>query len=250
MMFKMMKSTAVIALVSGSTMAMAESTPSPLAGDLSGNISVLSSYNLRGITNTPENSEATLQGGLTYTLDSGFYAGWWTSTLGENAYAGSPNALENNFFAGYNGAINDDLGFTVGTTYYYYYDIGTSNADGLELLLGLKYKDVGVTAQTLLEDTTWGNAGDTYFKAAYSYALPKNFSLDTALGLYYYKQSGDFIPDAATKNDFGFRHLDVGLSKELGDTGAKASMLYTFGGYDRMDVKQKNKVSFGLSYNF
>ena len=48
---------------------------------VSGNISVLSSYNLRGITNTPENKGATLQGGLDYNHASGFYAGWWGSTL-------------------------------------------------------------------------------------------------------------------------------------------------------------------------
>lgn len=236
----------VAASVSGVAMA---DTALPFSGEVSGNISVLSSYNLRGITNAPENTGATLQGGLDYVDNSGFYAGWWTSTLGEDVY-GVNSPLENNFYVGYNAAINDDLGFTVGTTYYYYYNIETEDANGFELLLGLDYKGVGLTAQTLLEDTAWGNTGDTYFKAAYSYALPKDFSLDTALGLYYYTQDGDFIPDAATKNDFGFRHFDIGLSKAIGETGATVGMLYTFGGYDRMEVKQKNKVALSLSYGF
>lgn len=120
--------------------------------------------------------------------------------------------------------------------------------NGFELLLGLSYKDLGITAQTLLEDTTWGNAGDTYIKGTYSYALPNDFSLDTALGLYAYEKSGDYVEE--TSESFGFRHFDIGLSKPLADTGVTASINYIIGGYDRMDVKQKNKVVFGLGYSF
>ena len=215
---------------------------------ISGNIGVLSSYNLRGITNVPENKDATIQGGLDYSHASGFYAGWWGSTL--NYGDDLPNGFENDFYAGYNGSINDDLGYTAGLTYYYYYDIDTSDANGLETMLGLSYKDFGLTAQTLLEDVSWGNAGDTYIKASYSYALPKDFSLDTALGLYAYQDSGDFEDTLGTTESFGFRHFDIGLSKPLADTGVTASMNYTVGGYDRADVKQKNKVVFGLKYEF
>ncbi|WP_216936107.1 MULTISPECIES: TorF family putative porin [unclassified Acinetobacter] len=212
---------------------------------VSGNISVLSSYNLRGITNTPENKNATLQGGLDYNHASGFYAGWWGSTLdyGDDL----PNAFENDFYAGYNGSINEDWGYTAGLTYYYYYDIGNTGSNGFETMLGLTYQDFGLTAQTLLEDLDWGNAGDTYLKGTYSYALPKDFSLDTALGLYIYAKDGDI---KGTENSFGFRHFDIGLSKPLADTGITASMNYIFGGYNRFEDKQKNKVVFGLGYSF
>ena len=228
--------------------AMAAVTTVPnvaMANEITGNIGVLSSYNLRGITNAPENESVTLQGGLDYAHESGFYAGWWTSTLGD-AYP--DNGLEHDFYVGYSASLNDDLAYTAGLTYYYYYDIETSAANGTELLLGLDYKGLGFTAQTLLEDTVWGNAGDTYFKAAYSYALPQNFSLDAALGLYFYEESGKYIDDS--KETFGFRHFDIGLSKPIGETGATASMTYTLGGYDRNEEKQKNKVAFGLTYSF
>ncbi len=88
--------------------------------------------------------------------------------------------------------------------------------------------------------------GNTYIKASYSYALPKDFSLDTALGLYAYQDSGDFEDNLGTTESFGFRHFDIGLSKPLADTGVTASMNYTVGGYDRADEKQKNKVVFGF----
>ena len=214
---------------------------------VSGNISVLSSYNLRGFTNAPENSGATLQGGLDYNHASGFYAGSWGSTLDYSLVEEGRDAFENNFYAGYSHSVNDDLGLTIGTTYYYYYE-SDEETNGFELLLGLSYKDLGITAQTLLEDTTWGNAGDTYIKGTYSYALPNDFSLDTALGLYAYEKSGDYVEE--TSESFGFRHFDIGLSKPFADTGVTASINYIIGGYDRMDVKQKNKVVFGLGYSF
>ena len=233
--------------------AMAAVTTVPnvaMANEVSGNISVFSSYILRGNTTGVENTGATLQGGLDYSNESGLYAGWWTSTLGTDSY-GTANPMEHDFYAGYNGSLAEDIGYTVGATYYYYYDVDTTQYNGFELLLGLDYKGIGFTAQTLLEDTGWGNAGDTYFKASYSYPLPKDFSLDTALGLYYYSDSGkyeDVYWD--TKEDVGFRHFDIGLSKAIGETGATASMNYIVGGYDRQGDKHKNKVVFGLSYDF
>lgn len=255
-----LKALAVAAVASASSFTFADEPTSPHS--VSGNIGVLSSYNLRGITNTPENKDATINGGIDYNHASGFYAGWWGSTLRysagtdlfENA-AGElvevetgevTNAFENDFYAGYSGSINDDWGYTVGLTYYYYYDIGNSGSNGFETMLGLTYKDLGITAQTLLEDLDWGNAGDTYLKASYSYALPKDFSLDTALGLYLYDKNGPI--EAA--DTFSFRHFDIGLSKALADTGVTASMNYILGGYDRNDVKQKNKVVLGLGYSF
>lgn len=239
-----LKALAVAAVASASSFTFADEPTSPHS--VSGNIGVLSSYNLRGITNVPENSGATLQGGLDYNHASGFYAGWWGSTLDYSLAEEGRDAFENNFYLGYSHAVNDDLGLTIGTTYYYYYESDVES-NGFELLLGMSYKDLGVTAQTLLEDTTWGNAGDTYIKGTYSYALPNDFSLDTALGLYAYEKSGDI---EGTTESFGFRHFDIGLSKPLGDTGVTASMNYIIGGYDRFDEKQKNKVVFGLGYSF
>ena len=62
---------------------------------VSGTIGVFSSYNLRGITNTPENEDATIQGGLDYSHASGFYAGWWGSTLGYSLVEEGRDAFEN-----------------------------------------------------------------------------------------------------------------------------------------------------------
>lgn len=237
---------AIAAVASVSSLTFADAPTSPHT--VSGNIGVLSSYVLRGNTAGLENSGATINGGLDYEHASGFYAGYWGSTLD---YGLGGSEFEHDFYLGYNGAINDDLAYQVGLTYYYYYDIGTSAADGFESILGLTYKDFGVTAQTLLEDTSWGNTGDTYILGSYSYGLPQDFSLNTSLGLYYNNDSGKYEGISyETKEDFSFRHLTVGLSKPIAETGVTASMDYIIGGKLRDETDLKNKVVFGLSYSF
>ncbi|ENV38908.1 hypothetical protein AYL20_15520 [Acinetobacter venetianus] len=236
-----------------STLAMAEESKLPFPGTVSGNISVVSSYNLRGITNSPENSGAAVQGGLDYS-HKGFYAGYWFSTLDYSYACLNPDckdvdardSFESDFYAGYKGNITEDLGYQVGGTIYYYYPGWEST--GYETIVGLSYKDFGVTAQTLLNNVTFGNKGDTYFLATYAPALPAGFTGKAQLGAYYYGDDDEFT--AKTEHSFAFRHATLGLSHALGDTGANWSLDYILGGYDRSDIKQKNKVVLGLAYAF
>lgn len=221
----------------------------PLAqGELSANIAVLSSYNLRGMTNDPENDKVAVQGGVQYDHKSGFYAGYWGSTLDynlENNPSTSDNSFENNLYAGYNYQVNDDLSFTLGGTYYLYYP--SDDANVFETLVSAQYKNASLSAQTLTDDVVWGNAGDTYLLASYSQPLKHDFSFNTAVGAYYYKKNGEFITD--TKESFAFRHATLGLSRDW-ENGLGWSLDYIVGSDDRMGVKQKNKVVMGLSYSF
>jgi uncharacterized protein (TIGR02001 family) len=238
-----LKALAVAAIATMSTVTFAdEGSSSPHS--ISGNIGVLSSYDLRGITNNPENEDATIQGGLDYEHASGFYAGYWASSLGD-AYSSS--ALEHDFYAGFKGSFNEDFGYQIGGVQYVY--TNTDDSDGFEVVLGLTYKDFGITSQTLVKDVAWGNAGDTYIAASYSYALPQDFSLNGTLGAYIYEDKGKYI-DETTESTFSFRHFTLGLSKPISDTGVTASMDFIAGGHDRMENKQKNKVVLGLAYSF
>lgn len=260
---------ASVVVASGLSSAVAaESTPLPFPGTITGNVGVYSSYNLRGITGgekdgvkwAPENEGPAVQGGLDYSHDSGIYLGYWFSTL-DYSYKGlqpkcqggncSKDSFESDFYGGYKGKITDDLGFQVGGTIYYYYPGWESL--GYETILGLSYKELSVTAQTLLNDVTFGNAGDTYFLATYAPALPAGFTGKFQVGAYWYDDSDPDLGNGymlTTKEDFAFRHATVGLSHPLGDTGATWSMDYIVGGYARDETKQKNKVVFGLSYAF
>ena len=245
-----LKALSLAILGAASTFTFAEEAPAS-EHTVSGNIGVVSQYVLRGNTASLENDNAAVQGGLDYSHSSGFYAGYWGSTLGYNAElpTETDKSFEHDFYAGFNGAITEDLGFTLGGTYYLYYPADDANV--FETLVGLNYKDFGITAQTLTDDVTWGNAGDTYFLASYSYGLPKDFTLNTSLGAYYYSDSGDYEGVTLdTQEDFNFRHFTVGLSHPLGDTGASVNMDYIVGGKLRDETDLKNKLVLGLKYEF
>ncbi len=245
---------ASVVLASGLSSAVAaESTPLPFPGTITGNISVVSSYNLRGITNAPEDDKAAVQGGLDYSHDSGFYLGYWFSTLGysyadlnPHSKGGNNTSFENDFYGGFKGKINDDLGYQIGGTIYYYMPGWEST--GYETMLGLSYKEFSVTAQTLLNNVTFGNKGDTYFLATYAPALPAGFTGKAQVAAYYYGDDDEFVTTGS--KDFNFRHATLGLSHPLGETGATWSLDMVFGGYDRLEAKQKNKAVLGLSYAF
>lgn len=253
MTFKKMAIAGAVAVSTFSSVAMAAETAQIFGGEVTGNIGILSSYDLRGITGNhqgttvPENDGATVQGGLDWSHESGFYVGYWGSTLDYSASpSSSKTSFEHDLYAGYNGSINDDLGYTVGGTVYYYYPGYEST--GYETLLGLSYKDFSLTAQTLLNNVTYGNKGDTYFLASYETALPGDFTGKAQLGAYFYGDEDEFT--VKTETDFAFRHFTVGLSHPLAATGADWSLDYIVGGYDRTETKQKNKVVLGLSYGF
>lgn len=217
-------------------------------GELTGNISILSSYNFRGMTNNPENKNAAVQGGLEYSHKSGAYVGYWASTLGYNAKdeTASDNSLENNIYGGYVYSINDDLSVNVGGTYYLYYP--SKNDNVFEPFIGVDYKDFSLYAHTLTKDVEWGNKGDTYVVASYSYPLKYDFSLNTSVAGSYFKNKGTFID--SSKEDIVFRHATVGLSREIANTGVTWGLDYIIGGHDRDGEKQKNKMVLGLSYDF
>lgn len=252
---------ASVVIASGLSGAVAaESTPLPFPGTITGNVGVYSSYNLRGITNAPENDSAAVQGGLDYSHDSGIYLGYWFSTLSYSYSDINPDcydangdlicknrkSFENDFYGGYKGKITEDLGYQIGGTIYYYSPGWEST--GYETILGLSYKQFSVTAQTLLNNVTFGNKGDTYFLATYAPGLPAGFTGKAQVGVYYYGDDDEFVTTGS--KDFNFRHATLGVSHPLGDTGATWSLDMIFGGYDRLEVKQKNKAVLGLSYAF
>ena len=86
------------------------------SAEITGNVSLVSEYAFRGISQTWE--RPAIQGGFDYTHSSGFYLGTWASNVSSNTF---PNAnMEWDFYGGYNGKINDDLSYNVGLLQYYY----------------------------------------------------------------------------------------------------------------------------------
>ena len=83
---------------------------------IAGNLSIISDYRFRGITQTFE--KPALQGGIDYSHSSGIYLGNWNSNV--NSGAGFPDGnLEMDFYGGYKMSLGD-FGLDFGAIYYYY----------------------------------------------------------------------------------------------------------------------------------
>ena len=82
----------------------------------SANVALASQYKFRGIDQTW--GRPAIQGGVDLAAANGLYAGAWASNVSGNSYPGG--SLELDLYAGYNGKIGNDLGYTVGAYGYVY----------------------------------------------------------------------------------------------------------------------------------
>ncbi len=229
-------------------------TPAPESPHkLTGNIGVHSMYLLRGIYR--ENDNTAIQGGVDYTHESGFYAGWWASNLGYSYDAATGttdpggNGFENDFYAGFAGTAGG-LSYKLGLIQYVYINVDDSNLT--EFLGNVGYGPFSLQAQYLLRDGWWGNSGDIYWTANYSTPLPKDFTFAASLGWYTYNDDDNSeMCVACTTEDSAFRHLNLTLSHPIGGTGANMYVQYTVAGEDRTgNDDYDNKVVLGLTYGF
>jgi hypothetical protein len=233
----------------------------------SANIGAVSNYIWRGVTQTGD--QAAIQGGLDVAHESGFYAGTWASNIdwddgaqdvsgavmadpttlsgfqededgnlvvtGATAGDPSPN-YELDLYAGFGGAINDDLSYDISAIYYAYPDGRYSDFAEIGASATYKWFTAG------LAYTVWGEAddapgvdeapftqGDLYYFGSLDFALPYDFGLSLRGGYYDfdYNEGG---------NDYG--HGGVTISKDAGDFGS-FSFNYDQVGRDTYDDEPK-----------
>ena len=268
----------------------------PVAPSWTGHVDLVSKYVLRGITSTygpgaplgnvgadaPESNKAALQWGADWSDPSGFYLGYFGSTinysykaLGES-YSNraisdfqAKKSVENDLYGGYNGKAGD-FSYTAGLTGYVY--INGKHANAIETKLSAGYGPFVASAQTLLDDVVWGNKGDTYWTLNYSTTLPYELTLTASLGYYTYKKEGKFLGSVDTLSgtacmpgegfftngclpsnrpvSSAFRHLIVGITQPIAKTGLTWGLQGILGGDNRFGVKQKNQLVATLSYGF
>ena len=119
-------------------------TAGSASAEVSGSVAVVSDYLFRGVTQTSE--KPALQGGITWTHDSGFYVGGWGSSISwlSDADPDVSSQVELDVFAGYGGKFGQsEFGYDVGLNYYGYpgdYPAGFNDPDTLELYFGLSWK--------------------------------------------------------------------------------------------------------------
>jgi uncharacterized protein (TIGR02001 family) len=221
--------------------------PAAALAETTGNVGVFSQYVLRGITNLPEDDDVTLQGGIDWTGESGFYLGYWGSTLSYRSAGAGSDGFENDFFAGYAGSAGR-LDYSVGLIQYYYLNVDDS--DLLEFAGSVAIGPATLGVEYLLQDGAWGNAGDAYWTLDYGADLPGGFSFAATLGYFTYDDSDPAQYGLETTTRSAFRHLDLSLSRAIGSTGAAMSLTYVLGGKDRVGTDQGDAVVFAVTYDF
>lgn len=95
--------------------AFAEETDPPAAVTVSGNVALTSDYRFRGVSLS--GGDAAIQGGITATHESGFYAGAWSSSIRGGPVYGEQ---ELDVFGGWSGEVTPGLKLDAGLLYYVY----------------------------------------------------------------------------------------------------------------------------------
>jgi uncharacterized protein (TIGR02001 family) len=91
-------------------------------GTFSGNVAFVTDYAFRGVSQTRESYAP--QGGLNWSHDSGFFAGFWGSRV--NFGGGSDAYMEQDYFVGYGGSVGA-MSYDLSVWYFYYPREGAFN---------------------------------------------------------------------------------------------------------------------------
>ena len=183
------------------------------ASEVTGSVTVVSDYLFRGITQTDQ--KPALQGGVTWTHDSGFYAGAWGSSISwlSDADPDVSSQVELDGFVGYAGSFGESgFGYDVGVNYYWYpgrYPAGFNSADTLELYAGLSY---GIFSAKYYHATTDlfgvpGSRGSGDLDVAANWEFTPGWTLNAGLGKQWVRHHDDL--------DYSYRKL--GATRAFGN---------------------------------
>jgi len=189
---KLTQGLAALVLLASASIAQAEIT---------GNASVVSDYNWRGITQTA--GDPAIQGGLDWAHDSGFYAGVW----GSNVDFGDccDENLETDLYFGWSGG--EEFTYNVGLIYYVYPGAEGINYPEIYGSLGWKWLTGKISYSN-----DFGNYDESafYLEGNGVWELPANFGLKAHLGY----SDGDGIK--AAYGEDSYFDWSVGVTYALG----------------------------------
>ncbi|MFT4191199.1 MAG: TorF family putative porin [Comamonas sp.] len=204
--------------------------PGAAFAQLTGNISLTSSYKFRGqdqdVLSGGEVSEdkdqtfkPAVQGGFDYAFGNGFYVGNWNSSVSWV----KGNSLETDLYGGYKGDLGNGLTYDVGALAYLYPGAGSANT-------GEIYGALSWSAFTLKYSHTvsqkyfgWEDARNTgYLNLSAAQEIAPRLTLKASIG---YTRFSD---DARAAEDGPENYVDygVGLSYDIGQGFTVAGGLY------------------------
>jgi len=195
------------------------------AQQVSANIGVTSDYIWRGVSQSSE--AASVSGGVDYAHESGFYAGTWVGSLGDEGSGFSGSEVD--LYLGYGGQVGE-VGYDVG---YIYYNYPTAEGDFGEIYGSYSW---GIWSGGFAYTTNGGNvdgddnvlfdSGDLYLHGGIGINLSETWTFSATSGIYLFDADGDvqtFVDENDVVQmqeidvDYAFIQLDFGKSTDLGD---------------------------------
>jgi uncharacterized protein (TIGR02001 family) len=223
----------ILAVSVAALLPMATSTvhASEPALSISGNVSLVSDYRFRGISQTDKSPA--LQGGFDLEHASGFYLGTWGSNVSQ--WANADGSMELDFYGGYGGEFAGGIGYDIGFTRYYY-PKNTGGNNTSEWHVGLSYGPLSY--QFSKTTTNWFGVADS--KGSYYHSLALEFepieklTLSATAGKQIIsgakKRAGD--SDYGVTGKVGFTDYSLGASYDLGD-GFSLGLTFTKVSFDK-----------------
>lgn len=171
---------------------------SAVNAEVSSTITLTSDYDFRGLTQTAR--DPAVQASLDWASESGLYAGVFSS----NVDFGDGTDTEIDLYAGFRGALTDNLTFDAGVLQYTYHS-GKSDIDFIDIYAGLSYKALSVKYWYSWDVSNTGVPG-SYAEINSALPLPSGLSLNLhggySFGEYWAEKYFDY---------------SIGVSKLIGD---------------------------------
>ena len=183
----------------------------------SANMSILSEYVFRGITQS--NEDPAIQVGIDYGHDSGLYVGFWASSVEFNATETNETQLETNIYFGIGGSFGS-VDYDLGGLFYYYPEENSDEGAGEQDLFEV-YGSLGTGFDMSLEPSVtvgfayspdyYGEDGDSiYIYGDIGFSFPYGISPYVTLGYL------DVDGDQTTPGGYDYFHYVIGASYDIG----------------------------------
>ena len=245
----MKKTLLAVAAAAASATVFAQTAAEP-AYTLSYNVGVVSDYLFRGISQS--RLKPALQGGIDFAHASGFYLGFWGSTIRIlEDIPGGKGPVELDFYGGYKGKVNDDFSYDVGLLRYQYpRENFATTPNTTELYAAGTWKILTVKYSHSLGKETFGvpnSRGSGYLEAAAAFDLGEGFSLTPHVGRQYFRNNG-----IASYTDYSLalgKDLGNGFSLSAAVIGTNADKVFYASGANGKFLG-KTGVVLGAKYSF
>ncbi|WP_076592601.1 TorF family putative porin [Herminiimonas arsenitoxidans] len=212
-MKKLIIAVAVMGAFAGS---MAHAEDAVPEHSFTGNLSVVSDYRFRGVSQTFK--QPAVQGGFDYAHSSGFYVGNWNSNVSGNSF--TDGSIEMDLYGGYKFTIAPDLTGDVGVLYYYYpgaFNTGTNKKyNTTELYAAGTYKWFTLKYSSTVSDffATPDSKGSGYLELNAAFEVADKTTLGFHVGQQKVRHNGslDYTDyKVSLARDFGFATIGLAI---------------------------------------